>query len=86
MLVVTGASSASWWTRLRATQAPAFQGRSQGDELERRLACFRDARHVEIPEAGHMVHFDQPDSLNQAIEHFLADRTPSPPCAQAASA
>ena len=75
VLVVTGANSAAWWTRLRrSTSAPAFRGRLQGDELERRLGCFRDARHVEIADAGHMVHFDQPDRLNAAIDRFLADR------------
>jgi pimeloyl-ACP methyl ester carboxylesterase len=41
-------------------------------ELVRRLACFRNARHVEIVGAGHMVHFDAPDELNQAIAEFLA--------------
>ena len=44
------------------------------DELQRRLACFPDVECVEIPGAGHMVHFDEPDRLNVAIDAFLRRR------------
>jgi len=42
------------------------------EERARRVACFTNARHVEIAGAGHMVHFDAPDELNRAIGDFLA--------------
>jgi pimeloyl-ACP methyl ester carboxylesterase len=29
---------------------------------------------VELDDAGHMVHFDQPTKLNELIESFLAER------------
>jgi pimeloyl-ACP methyl ester carboxylesterase len=41
------------------------------EEKTRRVACFRNARHVDIAGAGHMVHFDAPDELNRAIAEFL---------------
>jgi pimeloyl-ACP methyl ester carboxylesterase len=40
-------------------------------DLQRRLACFRNYRFVEIPGAGHMVHFDRPRELVLAIRQFL---------------
>jgi len=40
-------------------------------DLQRRLACFRNYRFVEIPGAGHMVHFDRPRELVLAIREFL---------------
>jgi pimeloyl-ACP methyl ester carboxylesterase len=75
-LVVTGARSGEWWQQrpgmsFREKLPPRFPQ----DELERRLACFRNARHVEIPDAGHMIHFDQPALLNQRIGDFLRDAT-----------
>jgi pimeloyl-ACP methyl ester carboxylesterase len=39
--------------------------------LKRRLACFRDVRFVEIPGAGHMVHFDRPRELLAAVRDFV---------------
>lgn len=37
-----------------------------------RRAAFRDLRFVEIENAGHMLHHDQPEALAGAIEAFLA--------------
>ena len=71
VLIVTGATSAAWWQR-RHTSPAAGSSRAHS-ELERRLACFKDARHVEIADAGHMIHFDQPDELNDVVVRFLAD-------------
>lgn len=69
VLVVTGGRSSEWWTRLRSRPGTA----PRGDDIARRLACFRDARHVTIEAAGHMIHFDQPAQLNAEIERFLAE-------------
>lgn len=76
VLVVTGADSGTWWSKgppgadahRKATRSYLEPG-----ELERRLSKFRDVRCVEIPDAGHMVHFDAPDALNAAIAAFLDD-------------
>ncbi len=42
-------------------------------EIERRRRIFRNARHVTIAEAGHMVHYDQPDTLNREIRKFFTE-------------
>lgn len=67
VLVVHGAMSGEFWhERPGATYL-------EPDELAARLGAFRNATFVEIPDAGHMVHFDQPDALAAAIRAFLAD-------------
>jgi pimeloyl-ACP methyl ester carboxylesterase len=38
-----------------------------------RRAQFRDLRHVTVPDAGHMLHHDQPAALARLIEDFLQD-------------
>ena len=48
------------------------------DDLQRRLASFRDARFLEIAGAGHMVHFDRPRELVTAIRRFLLDAGAAP--------
>jgi pimeloyl-ACP methyl ester carboxylesterase len=40
--------------------------------LESRKACFRHLTERVIPDAGHMLHHDQPERLAAAIEAFLA--------------
>ena len=68
-LVVTGSEGLSYWSfkndRLKGEQA------WYGSEIVRRVALFKDAVHVEINDAGHMVQFDQPDKLIAAVERFL---------------
>jgi pimeloyl-ACP methyl ester carboxylesterase len=70
-LVVTGGRAGGFW-RGRRGMLDAEDGPMPPAELARRLARFRNARHVEIASAGHMVHFDAPDELNRAIAQFLA--------------
>ncbi|HEY5896297.1 MAG TPA: alpha/beta hydrolase [Burkholderiales bacterium] len=41
-----------------------------GIHAERR-AQFRDLRYVTVPDAGHMLHHDQPAAVARLIEHFL---------------
>ena len=36
------------------------------------VAAFADLRHVILPEAGHMLHHDQPEALAQVLEGFLS--------------
>ena len=40
--------------------------------LAARMASLRDCRMVTIPDAGHMLHHDQPQAVAAAIEPFLA--------------
>jgi pimeloyl-ACP methyl ester carboxylesterase len=65
-LIVHGAESGEFW---RSRPGAVYL---EPDDLAHRLACFRDVRFVEIPGAGHMVHFDRPRELLAAIRDFLA--------------
>ncbi|HEY6863391.1 MAG TPA: alpha/beta hydrolase [Burkholderiales bacterium] len=40
--------------------------------LAARKACFRDLAERVVPDAGHMLHHDQPEKLAAVIEEFLA--------------
>lgn len=42
------------------------------DELQRRLACFKNCQHVTIADAGHNVQHDQPEQVAAALDQFLA--------------
>ena len=68
-LIVTAGGAHAYWT----AQMPIanWDGRYSDDDLAERLRCFRDAEHVRIDGAGHMVHFDAPDALVDALERFL---------------
>jgi pimeloyl-ACP methyl ester carboxylesterase len=64
-LLVHGEESGEFW---RGKPGAIYL---EPEDLERRLSCFRDGRLVEIPGAGHMVHFDRPRELVRAIREFL---------------
>ncbi len=66
-LIVHGAESGEFW---RSKPNAIYL---DPDDLARRLACFREHRFVEIPGAGHMVHFDRLHELVTAIRSFLLD-------------
>ncbi len=42
-------------------------------ERKKRLACFKNLTHKQVPECGHMMHFDAPVATAQAIAAFLDD-------------
>jgi pimeloyl-ACP methyl ester carboxylesterase len=42
------------------------------DQLAERRAAFRNLRYVSVPEAGHMLHHDQPQAVARLLEEFLA--------------
>ena len=42
-------------------------------DLERRRAAFRNLTEHTLPDAGHMMHHDQPEALAAVLEEFLAD-------------
>ncbi len=46
-------------------------------DLPERRSHLRDRRSVEIREAGHMVHQDQPGLLAEAVSSFIAGEEPS---------
>jgi pimeloyl-ACP methyl ester carboxylesterase len=42
------------------------------EQLAERTGAFRNRREIELPDAGHMMHHDQPGRLARIIEQFLA--------------
>jgi pimeloyl-ACP methyl ester carboxylesterase len=42
------------------------------DQLVERRAAFRNLRYVSVPDAGHMLHHDQPQAVARLLEEFLA--------------
>ena len=70
-LLVQGSESGEFWNeKAGATYL-------EPDELALRVDAFPNAKYVEIPQAGHMIHFDQPERLLVAIRSFL-DNLPDP--------
>ncbi len=62
----------TWWNR---PQGPVRDRRRlTAAEFAERLALFADLVHIDIDDAGHMIHFDQPKRLNELIVEFLEER------------
>jgi pimeloyl-ACP methyl ester carboxylesterase len=70
--IVTASGSAAYWAR--AGLASGLDPERFTAELERKLSRFADAESVAIDEAGHMVHYDQPDALVRVMRDFLERR------------
>jgi len=64
-LIINGAESGEFW---HSKPGAIYL---EPDDLARRLACFRSARFLDVPGAGHVVHFDRPRELVTAIREFL---------------
>lgn len=58
------------WVVGAATTTPEMLKLSRADLAERK-ACFRRLTERIIPDAGHMLHHDQPERLAKVIEEFL---------------
>ncbi len=68
-LLITAGRAAEFFARQH--RMPIEQVSGAPEETERRVACFRNAKHIEIPDAGHMVHFDALERLIDLLEQFL---------------
>lgn len=42
------------------------------EQVAERRAVFRDVRYATVPDAGHMLHHDQPRAVARLLEEFLA--------------
>lgn len=60
------------WVQGAETETPRHL-RLSGADVEARLACFPNLRRVTLPDAGHMLHHDQPERLAAVVEEFLRD-------------
>ena len=58
------------WVDGAESTTPKRIGLDAGQLAERR-SQFRGLRHVVLPEAGHMLHHDQPEPLARLLEEFL---------------
>ncbi len=78
VLVVTGGVAwERWWSaQSRAAQSEGWIDHDPA-EVRRRVARFADVRHIELPDAGHMLPYDAPVELAEAIRMFLAERVTS---------
>ncbi len=73
VLAISGAEAwDTWWTRSRGPGGE--RTKMTDDEFAERLERFADMTHVELAEAGHMVHFDQPEQVSQLVGDFLTER------------
>ena len=71
VLIVTGDRGLEYWVQMR----PEIDDQSfYESELKRRRGLFRDAQHVLIKNAGHMLHYDQPKAVYEQVIRFLANR------------
>lgn len=66
------------WDELAAVPCPALVVRGPGGELGRAEAqemvrVLPRGRYAEIPDAGHLAPWEQPDTWNAAIETFISD-------------
>lgn len=68
-LVVTGSEGLGYWL----TMHPELEGEHDWYQLElqRRIDLIPKATSLVIEDAGHMVHFDQPQALSAAVADFL---------------
>ncbi len=58
------------WIDAEHSETLKRMGLSAEEHAERR-AAFRSLRYVTVPEAGHMLHHDQPERVARLIEDFL---------------
>jgi pimeloyl-ACP methyl ester carboxylesterase len=67
-LIVSGDLAHEYW---RAQFPTDWDGRFADGELKARVNLFAQHEHVSLPQAGHMVHYDQPEALATAVLDFL---------------
>ncbi len=72
-LILTGDQSHEYW-RTAVAGDSNFTGKFEAGEYAARAANFRDHELVELANAGHMLHFDQPDEVGKLTLDFLERR------------
>ena len=72
--IIAGDLAGEYWRRAMPPGSD-WSGSFAPGELEARVDIFPDAELVRMPGSGHMVHFDEPESLTQATLDFLRRKT-----------
>ncbi|MFT5692730.1 MAG: pimeloyl-ACP methyl ester carboxylesterase [Oceanicoccus sp.] len=69
VLIVTGEYALDYWSNMR----DSLKGQQDfyAQTLRKRQQIFKNARHHVIKDAGHMLHYDQPEPLNELLREFL---------------
>ncbi|MEO2176638.1 MAG: alpha/beta hydrolase [bacterium] len=75
VLIITGDDSLEYWTQRRTELKD--QDELYLSILEKREKIFRQAQHHVIPDAGHMLHYDQPEAINTIVTEFLLEGQPT---------
>lgn len=70
-LIVTGEYALDYWANMREYLRDNQKFYQQ--TLEKRKQLFHDASHEFIDDAGHMLHYDQPEKLNEMLLEFLVN-------------
>ncbi len=75
VLIMTGDRGLDYWRAMRPElNDPAYYE----SELQRREKLFKQGRHVVIDDAGHMLHYDQPQAVYQEVISFFVDYSLQP--------
>lgn len=69
-LVIGGALAHEYWTT-GIPQRNAWDGKFAPGEYEARAASFANHKFTLLPNAGHMVHYDEPDLVGQLTLDYL---------------
>ncbi len=62
----------TWWARPGGPSVG--RERLTEQQFAARLGVFADIEHIELAGAGHMVHFDQPERIDELVTDFLTRR------------
>jgi len=65
-----------WTARMSPVAAKAGRTRLSDEAFTAKIAAFADLEHIVVSDAGHMIHFDQPDEVNRLTADFLTRRLP----------
>jgi len=72
-LLITGAQAHEYWSQAIPAGSD-WTGEYAPGELAERLSAFPDHEHLRFEASGHMVHYDEPDTLARASYEFLRRR------------
>jgi pimeloyl-ACP methyl ester carboxylesterase len=68
VLVVTGDRGMDYWKDMMPLEG---KDAYYNQELDRRTALFPRGERVVIADAGHMLHYDQPRAVGEAVLAFI---------------
>lgn len=69
VLMLTGDRAMDYWSQMR--EELKDQQQFHDEEIERRRQLFKNAEAYTVSNAGHMLHYDQPEALNKRLRSFI---------------